>query len=176
MAIDMHFFWTLGLTGAIAAAAPGCPLNVVDDVDAGNADAGALEDAGLLVDACPDDVCAEGCADELHGLCLPARIDADTPFEVTTTNDDCVGSTCTLVFASVCTATITDNRVVVDGNVCAQHDSSTDSCSEDCGGRSGGTCTLPGLAAGTWTIALGERERTITVPFVRAPNSDTCLR
>jgi hypothetical protein len=161
----------LALIGAAHAFA-GCHV-IVDD-EQNPEDGGVLADAGI-VDACPDDVCAEGCAGELHGLCLPARIDADTPFDVTTTNDDCVGSTCTLVFASVCTVSITDHRIVVDGNVCAQHDLSTGGCSEDCGGRSGGTCELTGLAAGTWTIAVGEHERTITVPFVRESSSQDCL-
>lgn len=171
----MHTASSRSILLAIVLAVAGCHIEVepVDDpVDGGV----RTDDAGVaLVDACPDDVCDEGCADELHGLCLPARIDADTPFEVTTQNNDCVGSTCTLVFASVCTTRVVENRVEVDGNVCAQHDDNTSSCSEDCGGRSGGSCTLPGLAAGTWTIAVGAQERTITVPFVRDPGTAECL-
>lgn len=61
-----------------------------DRPDAGLDDAGVKIDAGFNpVDDCPDDVCNEGCADTIDGLCLPTRIDADAPFTLTTKNDTC---------------------------------------------------------------------------------------
>ena len=150
-----------------------------------NADAGVVADGGVddvdagfdPVDDCPDDVCAEGCADTIDGLCLPARIDADAPFALTTLNQTCRGSTCTIVQTSVCDVRVDGDRVVVGGSVCFANDpDSGGSCSEDCGGASGGSCAVTALSAGTWTFVVGGVEREVTVPFVREPaNTDDCF-
>jgi len=145
-------------------------------------DAGVVDDAGIVdagtdpVDDCPDDVCVDGCAHPIVGLCLPARIDVDTAFSITTLTSDCLGSSCTIAQAPVCDVGVGRNSVVVTGSVCEAHDDNTDGCTDDCGGANGGACTVTALSAGTWTFIVGDDVREVTVPFVREPaNTDDCF-
>ena len=146
-------------------------------VDAGT-DAGvdvATDARCEIGDGCPDDVCVDGCAHPIAGLCLPPRIDSDTAFAVVTTTSACLSSSCTIVQSPVCDVRVEGDRVIVGGSTCAADDVNQGGCSEDCGGGTGGICTIAGLAAGTWTFVVDGSEQVVVVPFSDSNNSATCF-
>ena len=92
-------------------------------------------------------------------------VDSDTDSTISVVVQDCMSSSCSREFAGSCSATIVDNQITLTSDIHWEDAIGDIDCTDDCG-IPATSCTLEGLADGTYTVAFGTQTLTLTVPSV----------
>ena len=93
-------------------------------------------------------------------------VDTDTESTINIVVNDCMSSSCTENFQGSCTATVEGTEITLTSDI--HWDEVTGGnigCTGDCGIPTA-SCTLEGLADGTYTVTYGSQSLTLTVPNV----------
>ena len=100
-------------------------------------------------------------------VCFTAGQDGDVV--VTVTVDGCLSSSCSRAFGGSCTATVSGTTITLTSDIHWEQNVGVGAtCTDDCGTPTV-SCTIAGLADGTYDIVHGPQ----TVPLV-VPVVDTC--
>jgi hypothetical protein len=88
---------------------------------------------------------------------------AGSDVQITVTVSECMSSSCTRNFEGTCSATSTGSDVALTSDVHWEENVGAGTCTADCGIPMA-TCTLSGLADGTYTVTFGDQTFDLTVP------------
>ncbi len=92
-------------------------------------------------------------------------VDADTESTVSVVVQDCMSGNCSRAFQGSCTAVVSGTEITLTSDISWEDATGNIGCDDDCG-RPATSCSLEGLAAGTYDVTFGTESLTLEVPSV----------
>ncbi len=90
-------------------------------------------------------------------------VDADADSTVSVVVQDCMSSSCSRAFQGACTAAVAGTEITLTSDISWEDATGNIDCTDDCG-IPATSCTLEGLAEGTYNVTFGTESLTLAVP------------